>query len=351
MALRPFANLPLKVLSLLVAVVLWLAVSGQSTVERNIRVPLEYQNEPPGMDIVGDPPDSVDVRLRGSSGNLARVVQGDVVAALDLTNARPGTRIFNLHPSEVRVPFGVQVVQVTPPTVSLDFEYSGQKVVPVSPVIEGDPEPGFVVGRITTSPATVQVLGPMGRLDALREATTEPVRVDGARKTVQDRVTVGVEDSAVRLREPLVAVVTVEIVPAPVEQTLEGVRDRARQPRAGPDGPDRARRGLGRRARHARAHRRARRGRSPRRRRPVRPRPRAAFRAGAGAQPRGGGHRTRRSRHRHGDDQIMPRCLGAGMPRWRLIHSARGSVWPAAPSFRLSDSGRLQATGRRLTHL
>ena len=226
MAWQPFANLPLKVISLLVAAVLWLAVSGQSTVERNIRVPLEYQNVPPGMEIVGDPPGQADVRLRGSSGNLARVVQGDVVAALDLTNARPGTRIFNLQASEVRVPFGVEVVQVTPPTISLDFEYAGQKVVPVSPVVEGDPEPGFVVGRITTSPATVQVLGPIGRLQALSEATTEPVRVDGARANLTDRVTVGVEDTAVRLREPLVAVVTVEIVPAPVQRTLQGVQVR-----------------------------------------------------------------------------------------------------------------------------
>jgi len=226
MAWRPFANLPLKVISLVVAIVLWLAVSGQSTVERNIRVPLEYQNVPPGMEIVGDPPGQADVRLRGSSGNLARVVQGDVVAALDLTNARPGTRIFNLRASEVRVPFGVEVVQVTPPTISLEFEYAGQKVVPVSPVIEGDPEPGFVVGRITTSPATVQVLGPIGRLQALSEATTEPVRVDGARANLTDKVTVGVEDTTVRLREPLVAVVTVEIVPAPVQQTLTGVQVR-----------------------------------------------------------------------------------------------------------------------------
>ena len=223
MALQPFANLPLKLVSLLIAAILWLAVSGQSTVERNIRVPLEFQNVPPGMEIVGDPPGEVDVRLRGSSGNLARVQQGDVVAALDLTNARQGTRIFNLQAREVRVPFGVQVVQVTPPSVSLEFEYSGQKVVPVSPVIEGDPQPGFVVGRITTSPATVEVLGPVGRLGQLREATTEPVAVDRARATVTDTVTVGVEDSTVRLREPQRATVTVEIVPAPVERTLDAV--------------------------------------------------------------------------------------------------------------------------------
>lgn len=224
MAVRLLANLPLKIVSLLIAGVLWMAVAGQITVERNIRVPLEYQNVPPGMEIVGDPPGEVDVRMRGSSGNLARVVQGDVVAALDLTHARPGTRIFNLQAREVRVPFGVEVVQVTPPTVSLEFERAGQKVVPVSPVVEGDPASGFVVGRITTSPATVEVLGPLSRLEQLREATTEPVSVTGARANLQDTVTVGVEDASVRLREPQRAVVSVEVVPAPVERTLTGVQ-------------------------------------------------------------------------------------------------------------------------------
>ena len=225
--MQPFANLPLKLVSLVVAVVLWLAVAGQSVVERNIRVPLEYQNVPPGLEIVGDPPGAVDVRLRGSSGNLARVVQGDVVAALNLAGARSGTRIFNLQASEVRVPFGVEVVQVTPPTVSLDFERAGQKVLPVSPVVEGDPQAGFVVGQITTSPSTVHVLGPLPRLEALSAVTTEPVNVQGARRTVQDTVTVGVEDSAVRLREPVTATVTVEIVPAPAQQELSGVVVRA----------------------------------------------------------------------------------------------------------------------------
>ncbi|MGI8672649.1 MAG: CdaR family protein [Luteitalea sp.] len=227
MALHPFANLPLKLVSLAIAAVLWLAVSGQSVVERNVQVPLEYQNVPPGLEIVGEPPGAVDVRLRGSSGSLARVQQGDVVAALNLAGARPGTRILNLRSDEVRVPFGVAVVQVTPPTVSLEFEHSGQKVVTVSPMVEGEPAPGFVVGQITSSPATVVVLGPAGRLQTLREATTEPVQVGGARRTLQDRVTIGIEDSALRLREPQVATVTVEVLAASVERTVSAVIVRA----------------------------------------------------------------------------------------------------------------------------
>jgi YbbR domain-containing protein len=223
MAYNPFRHLGLKILSVVLASILWIAVSGQETVERNLRVPLEFQNVPEGMEIVGEPPAAVDVRIRGSSGNLSRVQPGEVVAVLDLSSARPGARLFHMRADEVRVPFGVQVVQVAPSTIPLEFEYSGTRVVSISPSIEGQPAPGYVVGRVTASPSTVEVIGPIGRLQQLDEATTEPINITGASRTVEDRVTVGVVDSAVRLREARTATVTVEILPAPVEREIPNV--------------------------------------------------------------------------------------------------------------------------------
>lgn len=223
MAFHPFRHLGLKALSLVLAAVLWVAVSGQQTVERNLRVPLEFQNVPVGMEIVGDPPSTVDVRVRGSSGSLSRAQAGEVVAVLDLSSARPGARLFHMRADEVRVPFGVQVVQVAPSTVPLEFEFSGTKVLSISPAVEGQPAPGFVVGRITASPSTVEVIGPVGRLKDLDDATTEPINIAGASKTVQDKVTVGVVDSAVRLREARAATVSVEVLPAPVERAINNV--------------------------------------------------------------------------------------------------------------------------------
>ena len=49
-----------------VAVLLWLSVAGEETVERGLRVPLEFQQVPPGLELTGEPPTLVDVRLRGS---------------------------------------------------------------------------------------------------------------------------------------------------------------------------------------------------------------------------------------------------------------------------------------------
>lgn len=224
MAYNPFRNFGLKVLALAISGLLWFTMAGEHVVERIVSVPLEMQNRPERLELVGNPPDQVEVRLRGSSGLLSRLQPGDIVAILDLEAARPGSRLFHLRTDQVRSPFGVTVSQVTPQTVSLAFEVGESRVVPIRPDIEGEPAPGYAIGKITVSPSTVEVVGPSSDLHALREATTEPIPVDGATRTIEETVTVGVDDSALRLREPLSAKVQVEILPAPIERTFAAVR-------------------------------------------------------------------------------------------------------------------------------
>lgn len=223
MAYHPFRHLGLKVLAIALASLLWLTVAGEHVVERSIRVPLEFRNIPTQLEIVGDPPSTVDVRLRGSSALLSRLEPGEIVAVLDLTSARPGSRLFHLRNDEVRAPYGVEVAQVVPGTLAIDLEKSGRRTVPVLPAVEGQPAPGFVSGRVTSDPPTVEVVGPESRIREMAGATTEPVSIGGARARVRDQVTVGVPDSAVRLLQPQTANVVVEILPAPVEMEVSGV--------------------------------------------------------------------------------------------------------------------------------
>jgi hypothetical protein len=219
----PFRHLGLKLLSIAVAVLLWMVVAGEETVERGLRIPLELQQFPPGLELDGEPPSLVDARVRGASGTLGRLSVGDVVAVIDLRGAHVGRRLFPLTPDQVRVPFGVEIVQVTPPTVALVFEKSASKQVPVEPRLEGKPAAGFVVGRRTVDPATVEIVGPDSAVERATEALTEPVSVNGAREAVRETVKVGMVDSALRLKTSRAAVVEVEIVPAPVERTVHNV--------------------------------------------------------------------------------------------------------------------------------
>src|SRR5690242_17961567 len=216
-------HLGLKVVSIALAALLWVAVAGEQTVERSLRIPLEFTNLPAQLEVVGDSPNLVDVRVRGSSGALNRIAAGELVAVLDLRSARSGQRLFHLGGDDVRSPFGVDVVQVNPSTVSMSFEPSGSKVVPVVPTIEGKPADGFVVGTVTAEPSTVEVLGPVSVLSRLTQAITEPVSISGASAPVIEDVNIGAPDAATRLRAPQAARVAVTVTPAPVEWSVGDV--------------------------------------------------------------------------------------------------------------------------------
>jgi YbbR domain-containing protein len=227
MALMVFRHLGLKVLSIALAALLWLLVSGEQVVERALRVPLEFTNLPPQLELVGDTPDLVEVRIRGSSGALSRIPAGELAGLLDLRTARPGQRLFHLTTSDVRAPFGIEVIQIAPSNISVRFEPSATKSVPVVPDIDGEPRDGYAVGTITADPATVDVAGPASAVARLTEAITEPISVAGASESITESVTVGVRDPDVRLQSPASARVTVAIGPASAEWSVPGIRVRA----------------------------------------------------------------------------------------------------------------------------
>ena len=112
MAYHPFRHLGLKFLSVAVALGLWFVVAGEETVERSLRVPLELQNRPERLELVGNSPDH--------GGRARSRAVGDpepAGAGRRLGHARPvggqgGPPVLSdLTRSQVRVPFGVEVVR------------------------------------------------------------------------------------------------------------------------------------------------------------------------------------------------------------------------------------------------
>ncbi len=232
MAYNPFRHLGLKVLSLAIALALWFAVSGEQSIERTVHAPLAFQNQPDTLVSVDSPPATVDVRVRGAASLVSHLAAGDVVALVDLSAARAGRKIYHLTPSQVRAPFGVDVMQVSPGDVSLSFERSVTKMVPVTPVLEGEPALGYKVGKATVEPPTVAVVGPESSLRHLRSAVTEAVSVANATSRIRETVNVGVPDPSARLQAPMLVTVTVPIEAVPVERLVENVPVRARDARA-----------------------------------------------------------------------------------------------------------------------
>ena len=74
MRYHPFAHTGLKIVSVALAVLLWMMVSSQrASVERGLRIPLELQNLPENLEMVEPPQEAVDVRVRGTADALGRI--------------------------------------------------------------------------------------------------------------------------------------------------------------------------------------------------------------------------------------------------------------------------------------
>ena len=192
-------NVPLKLVSLGLAALLWFVIAGEKTSEMGVSAHLELQSFPRDLEVTGEAVDSVEVRLRASPGIIQRIGPGDVSAQVDLAGLEEGEHIVHLTEKSIRIPFGVKVVKITPSILTLNLERTLQKVVPVHPRLVGRPAAGFEVAEVKADPVEVRIAGPRSRVTQMVSAFTEPLSVDGAQATVSGVVNMGLEDPMLRI--------------------------------------------------------------------------------------------------------------------------------------------------------
>lgn len=210
MAWHPFRNIGLKIMAVALGALLWFTVSGQTAEQTIPGVPVIYRNKPAALELTGQT-SFVDVHVRGLDSQLRGVSARDFEARVDLSGARANEQTFVIRTDQVKAPFGLEVTQVVPGSVMAVLELAGTVSVPVKPLVEGTPAPGFVVSQIVADPSTVTITGPARRIAGTTSATTDRVLIEGAKATVTESVSVGVADAALRLREPKTARVVVTI--------------------------------------------------------------------------------------------------------------------------------------------
>jgi YbbR domain-containing protein len=201
----------LKVVSLLLAALLWAAVSNEASSEIGLDVPLEYRNIPARLEITGDMTNTVQVRLRGASNVIKGITAKDVSTKIDLTEMRPGEKTITLSPQNVQAPFGADVIRVNPSSVRFTLEPTLTKSVPIVPTIVGRPPDGYEIGQVLLRPNRVEVEGPESRMNTLSSIATVPIRIDRRQTTLEQTFDLDVPDPQIRIQHPSPVSIKIEI--------------------------------------------------------------------------------------------------------------------------------------------
>lgn len=214
----------LKLLSLAIALVLWLVVTSQNEpVTTHVSVQLNFVR-PQSLDISNDPPKAVDVTLTGSRSKLENLSALDLVATLDITEQMAGERVWRLaDKAQISLPQGVKVDSFLPGAITVRLEQIIEKQLPVVPKIEGSPAEGYEVYSATPEPGAVTVRGPESRVNALDKAPTEAIRLTGLKDSFNTaEIVIDISDPKVDLLDSDVKV-HVEIGERRVEKSFVDV--------------------------------------------------------------------------------------------------------------------------------
>lgn len=176
-----------KLIALIFAVLIWHKVSSEIGEEKKLQGVPVLITAKGDVEIMEYMPKSVTVTIRGYQRRLNLVSSSDisVVSEIDPLKVIPGKAYsLILDPDQIKAPFGVKVISVTPETITVHVDAKRTKDVQVKPEFRGRPRIGYDLGDIKVSPSAVTLTGPESLLRDVESVSTEPIYLDNS--TVAD---------------------------------------------------------------------------------------------------------------------------------------------------------------------
>jgi len=188
-------KLTLRLVSLLLALLIWITYSGRiyekrALEERYVQVPLVYQSQPPNtrIDINNY---VIQVTLEGSDEELAELRNDEVSVRISLEAASEGLHTFSITSENVTWPSRyktLEVKNIAPDTVEFTLTETMEKDVPVIVMYQGEPAEGYEVIDVKVSPARVTIQGPRDDVSKLNQLVFNPLDVTGHKEDMRGPV-------------------------------------------------------------------------------------------------------------------------------------------------------------------
>lgn len=216
-------NKALKLLSLFLALALWLAVGGEERTETTLNISLELANLPQNLMVTSEVPSSLQVRVTGPRGFIRTLSQSRLTHSLDLAGVKPGRQSFPLAADSFNFPRGVQVTRVQPNPLTLTLTPTTTRSLPVQPVFMGHPPEDYEVKSVKTRPEQIKVRGPVSELEGLKFIPTVPLDISGLTSPITLATSPNFKELHLTLVQQGPILADVDIGPKTLQRTFKDV--------------------------------------------------------------------------------------------------------------------------------
>jgi YbbR domain-containing protein len=189
-------NLGTIILALLLALVVWIAATLEKDAFDNQdvgNVAVQVLNQPANAELFGTRIERVTALVRARESDLRDLEATELSATIDLAGVELGETVsVPVHVTTDNK--NLRLLSWTPETQSVRLEAMGTITVPVVLDPQGEVAAGFEATRFIVEPETINVYGPLFRLEEI-EAATAAVVLDGARQDIVERVSITLQNA------------------------------------------------------------------------------------------------------------------------------------------------------------
>ncbi len=178
-------NLGTKLISVIIAIVLWIVVLGSRNVEVTKDIPLEVIT-PTDLVAANEIPEKISFRLSGPKAFLRAILdRREDPIRVNLSGAKPGLVTYRFFADNIRLPIGVKVLAVNPTAILIKLETVKRKEVPVNVELRGVAPEGFRIVKTQSIPSEIKLKGAESRIEGVSQVSTHPIDVSDLRQTLK----------------------------------------------------------------------------------------------------------------------------------------------------------------------
>lgn len=170
------SNARLKILSLLLACMLWFATTYLGESHVTMAIPVQLANLSRACITRTVDTKEVLVTLNGPLSLLKNIKPGDINLIIDLSKAKEGRQILTVRKSDIVVPKGIRVEEVRPDYVVLEVDRAVEKYLRI--IVKLDEKLAKEYKVVSWSPQYVLVEAPKQLLEDRESVETIPINAE-----------------------------------------------------------------------------------------------------------------------------------------------------------------------------
>jgi YbbR domain-containing protein len=175
------SDLPIKVICVAAAVILFFFHRINTLTERFFSVPLKV-DVPAGLAIATSYPQSVRITLRGAEEAIYPILEEDIEASVSLEGHKtPGVFRVPIHVDRKGTALNVQPLEVTvePQEITFTLDSLMERRVNVIADLRGSPAYGFELTQYTISPQSAVIRGARSYIQGVNALSTDEIDLTG----------------------------------------------------------------------------------------------------------------------------------------------------------------------------